>query len=287
MFDPKTDKYPYPEYTDQHYLKVKKDNGLIFDAHYPYVDRSKSFRRKQNLIRVLLRCIVFPMTYVRLGLCIKGKENLKEAKEMIEEGAISICNHVHMWDYLGIMNAIKPIRPHILAWAPNIRGENSFLIRMVGGIPIPESDFQATKAYMAHVGDMLDRGGWLHIYAEGSMWEYYQPIRPFKVGCSYFACRFGKPIIPMAYSYRKPNWIRRKIFRQIACFTLNIGKPVFANPNLPKAEREIDLVTRCHDAVCALAGIDPKENIYPPIFHNDKRIDYYTKEYGKGYKGSW
>ena len=27
MFDPKTDKYPYPEQTDKHYLKIKKNNS--------------------------------------------------------------------------------------------------------------------------------------------------------------------------------------------------------------------------------------------------------------------
>ena len=30
MFDPKTDKYPYPEQTDMHYLKIKKNNGAQY-----------------------------------------------------------------------------------------------------------------------------------------------------------------------------------------------------------------------------------------------------------------
>ena len=40
-FDPKTKKYPYPNITDQHYLEIKKNDGTIFDAHYPYFDKSK------------------------------------------------------------------------------------------------------------------------------------------------------------------------------------------------------------------------------------------------------
>ena len=48
MYDPKTDKYPYPEQTDQHYLKVKKNDGTVFDKDYPYVDNSKPFKRKQT-----------------------------------------------------------------------------------------------------------------------------------------------------------------------------------------------------------------------------------------------
>jgi len=40
MFLPKTTKYPYPEYTDGHYINVKKENGLVFDKNYPYIDKS-------------------------------------------------------------------------------------------------------------------------------------------------------------------------------------------------------------------------------------------------------
>ena len=286
MFDPKTDKYPYPEETDHHYLKVKKNDGTIFDKDYPYIDNSKSFKRKQKLTRLLLNTIVFPLSYIRMGLKIKGKENLKKHKEELDKGVISICNHVHMWDYIGIMNAVKYRKTNLLVWAPNVSGELGGMVRMVGGIPIPEHDPQATLAYLNTIENLLNNGGWLQIYPEGSMWEYYYPIRPFKRGSAYFACRFDKPILPLAYSYRKPGWIRRIIFKQIALFTLTIGEPLYQNKDLPKEEREIDLLKRCHDEVCHLAGINPKDNLYPPIFNNSKRVDYYTEIYGVNYKGS-
>ena len=118
------------------------------------------------------------------------------------------------------------------------------------------------------------------------MWEYYAPIRPFKRGATFFACAYNKPILPLAYSYRKPGWIRRKIFHQIACFTLNIGEPIYPNETLSIKEREVELNSRCHDAMCLLAGINPKENLYEALYNNSKRIDYYTTTYGVGYKGS-
>lgn len=46
MFDPQTHKYPYTEYTDEHYLKIKKNNGLVLTKDYPYIDNSFSFRFK-------------------------------------------------------------------------------------------------------------------------------------------------------------------------------------------------------------------------------------------------
>ena len=285
-YDPKTNKFPYPLETDHHYLVVKKDFGLVFDENYPYLDNSKKARFSKKLTRILLVLIVFPLTRIRLGLRIKGKENLKKHKETIRKGVLSCCNHVHMWDYLGIMTAIKPVKPNILVWAPNINGENGKMMRDVGGIPIPENNPRGTEAMMKAVEGLLNDGGWLHIYPEGSMWEYYAPIRPFKRGIAHMSIKYDKPIIPLAYSYRKPNWLRRVIFRQIACFTLHVGEPLSVDRSLPELEQEADLLKRCHEAVCTLAEIDPKDSLYPPIFHNDKRVDYYTDTYGVGYKGS-
>lgn len=286
-FDPKTDRFPYPENTDRHYLEVHKDRGIVFDTDYPYIDRSRAFRFKQELIRILLNILVFPLCRIRLGLKIEGRENLKKHRDVLNNGTLSVANHVHMWDYLSIMRAIRPYRSNLLSWAPNINGENGTLIRMVGGIPIPDSNIAATKTYLKAVRNLLQNDhGWLHIYPEGSMWEYYAPVRPFKRGAAHIAVDTNKPILPLGFSYRKPGWIRKHIFRQIACFTLRIGEPLFPNPALNPKEREKDLTIRCHDAVCRLVGIEPEDNLYPPLFDDSKRIDYYTDTYGIGYKGS-
>lgn len=275
LYDPKPTRYPFPKQTDRHYLVVKKNNGAVFDRNYPYIDRSRGFRFKQFLVRMLLYILAFPVATIRMGLRIRGRKNIKKNKALLKQGVISCCNHVHMWDYIAVMKAIRPFRSNLLAWAKNVRGENAKLIRMVGGIPIPEDDPHATGAFIATIKDLLAGGGWLHVYAEGSMWEYYAPVRPFKSGIGYFAVQCGKPILPLAFSYRKPGWIRRVIFRQTACLTLSVGEPLFADASLPRKARETDLVKRSHEAVCRLAGIDPKENLYPPAFDNSERVDYY------------
>ena len=274
-FDPKTHKYPYPIFTDEHYLVIKKNDHFVFDKDYPFIDRSKGFLFKQFIIRILLRTIVFPMTKIKLGLKVVNKKNLKKYKGVINNGVISISNHVHLFDYLAIMSVIKPIKPYVLVWAPNVRGENKKLVRMVGGIPIPEEDIGATLSYLNHIHNLLDNGGWLHIYPEGSMWEYYMPIRPFKKGSAYIAVSNNKPIMPFGFSYRKAGFIRRKLFKQPAVFTLTVGEPLYPDESLDKHKKEEELMIRSHDEVCRLAGIDPKENIYPPIFNKTKRVDYY------------
>ncbi len=287
MFDPKTDRFPYPSETDKHYLKVHMDRGIVFDTEYPYIDRSKGFLFRQGVVRFLLNAFVFWIAAIRMGLKIEGRENIRKYKDVLKNGVVSVANHVHMWDYIAVMTAIRPFRSNLLAWAPNVNGENGTLIRMVGGIPIPEGNTAATKTYLKVMRDLLqNRHGWLHIYAEGSMWEYYRPVRPFKRGAAHIACDSDKPILPLGFSYREPGWIRKHIFRQIATFTLHVGEPLFPNKELNAKEREKDLLIRSHEAVCRLVGIDPEENLYPAVFDNSKRIDYYTTTYGVGYKGS-
>ncbi len=286
-YDPKTNRYPYPEQTDRHYLHVKKDRGIVFDKNYPYLDRSPGFRFWDGFVRTLLYLLVFPLARIRMGLKIRGRDNLKRHRDLLSGGVVSCCNHVHMWDYIAVMCALRPRRTNILVWAPNVNGENGWMIRHTGGIPIPERGTDATMAYLRAVKGLLDGGGWLHLYPEGSMWEYYAPIRPFKRGAAYLACENGTPVLPMAFSYRRPGWIRRRIFGQIACLTLTIGEPLLPDPSLSDRDRKTDLTRRCHEAVCRLAGIEPQENPYPPVFRDSRRVDYYTEEYGVGYRGSW
>ena len=290
MFDPKTNKFPYPEDTGSHYLIVKKDNGNVYDENYPYIDKSFWFKFKQFWTRVLIIILVIPMTYLRLGLKIKGRKNLKKNKVLLKNGAVSVCNHVHMWDYLGIISAIHHIKwPNILSWDKNISGENGPLIRMVGGIPIPTQNMRGFAKFARSTIEHVQSGAWLHVAAEASMWEYYAPIRPFKDGAAYFAYKADKPLVPMAFTYRPLGWIRKHIFKQIATFTLHIGEPLFADKSLPQDKAIEKLTIEAHEAVCKLAGFEKGENLYKPLYNkeNSKRIDYYTNEYGIGYKGSW
>ena len=286
MFDPKTNRYPYPEQTDQHYLEIHKDRGLVFDASYPYIDRSGWFRFRQSVVRFLLNLIVFPMARIRLGLKVEGRENLKKYKDVLNNGVVSVSNHVHMWDYISVMKALRPHKTNLLVWAPNINGENGTIVRLVGGIPIPGKDVAAQKAHLKALKGLLNDHGWIHVYAEGSMWEYYAPIRPFKRGAAFIAVSNDKPVLPMGFSYREPGRIRRNVFHQTALFTLRIGEPLYPDKVLKLKDREKDLTIRAHKAVCVLAGIDPDMNIYEPVFNDSKRIDYYTDTYGVGYRGS-
>ena len=271
MFDPKSKKYPYPEYTDMHYLKIKKDKKIIFDESYPYLDKTKSFKFKKFLVRILLRLIVFPMTKIRLGLKIYNKKLLKLYKKDLKEGLIIVSNHIHMWDYLAILRLVKPIKPYVLVWDRNINGESGNLVRLVGGIPIPETTIGAKKKFLEAIKELMDNNKCMHVYPEGSMWELYPYLRPFKKGAFRFAYEYDKKILPLVFSFRRPNWVRRVIFKQEACLNLSVCEMKMANKDLDKNDAIEDLTVSTFDEMVKVAGIE--NNPYPPIFKNNKKVE--------------
>ena len=105
------------------------------------------------------------------------------------------------------------------------------------------------------------------------MWECYPYIRPFHTGAASLAIRHNKPVLPMGFSFRKPSWIRKHIFKQEVAITLTVGEPIFKNESLNEGEQRIDLTKRTFEAVCKLADVNPKDNPYPPIFDHNKRAD--------------
>ena len=105
------------------------------------------------------------------------------------------------------------------------------------------------------------------------MWECYPYIRPFHTGAFSLACRLNKPVLPIGFSFRKPSWIRRHIFKQEVAITLKIGEPLYKDETLSESEQRIDLAKRCHHAVCLLSDVDPKENPYEEIFNKTKKLD--------------
>lgn len=268
-FDPMSKKYPYPKNTDEHYLKFKKLKEIHLTKDYPFIHKGKWFLFQNHLLRLLLVTIGYLLVKIRLGFKVIGKENIKNNKELLKQGAISVSNHIHMWDYMAVNYAIDPFPPYVLVWENNIKGDLSWWVNHIGGIPIPENDQDASKAMYKETKKLLQNGGWLHIYAEGSMWELYRYIRPFKTGAAQIAYMVNKPILPMAFSYRKPGFIRRKIFKQEALLTINIGTPIIPDKN---HKDKYELTKRIHHEVCALAGI--KDNIYDAIYNDSKRIEY-------------
>lgn len=265
-------KIDYPERSDEHMITVKHLRDTNFDENYPY--RPKGFWHKisRGLLWVALNLVGFPVCTIRHGLRIHGRDVLKKYKKELKDGAITICNHVFMWDYLCVLKAIRPRLQYHLAWKTNFEGPNAGFIRWVGGMPIPTDNMRAMAKYQKAVGEVIQDKEWLHVFPEGSLWFYYPDIRPLKKGVFKYAVRYDKPIIPMAISFRERKGIE-KLFGKTPLADLHIGEPIFPDKTLPTAEAIDKMHAKAYKDMQALVGIFPGD----PTYNEDQDIDNYKK----------
>lgn len=264
--------YKYPDRSDEHMITVKHLRDTNFDEKYNYYDKTLWCKIKRGVLFVCLNLFVFPICTIRYGLKIKGRKNIKKNKKYFKDGAITICNHVLMWDYLCVLKAIRPHLQYHPGWKTNFEGPNGPLIRWVGGIPIPTGNIRAMAKFQRAIGEVLSDNKWLHFFPEGSMWFYYPDIRPLKKAIFKYAVRYNKPIIPMAISFRPRKGIW-KLFGKKPFADLNIGEPLFSDQSLSMNDAIDKLHKEAYHVMQVLNGINPGD----PTYSTDQNIEIYQK----------
>ena len=264
--------YEYPERSDEHVLKLKRVYRLKLDKNYKYMPRGFFFRIWRAIVAGLVHLVVFPLTRLIHGLKIYGRENLKKHKKELKNGAITISNHVFMWDYLCVLKAIRPHISYFPAWAPNC--ESSFMpfMRALGAMPIPEGDVHAMISFKHDLDKVAESKRWLHVFPEGSLWYFYPDIRPLKIAVFNYAVKFGKPLIPISMSFRPRTGIH-KLFGKGPLVDLHIAEPIYADSSLSPREAGEELRARAYDIMQRMNGINPGD----PTYNADQNIDKYVK----------
>ena len=264
--------YVYPERSDEHMITVKHLRDTNFDEHYQYLEKGFFHKVKRAVLWVGLNTVGFLACTIRHGLKIYGKENLRKHKKLLSNGAITICNHVFMWDYLCVLKAIRPRLQYHAGWKINFEGPNGPLIRWVGGIPIPTGNLRAMVKWQKAIEEVLNRKQWLHFFPEGSMWFYYPDIRPLKKAIFKFAVKFNKPVIPMSISFRprKGLW---KLIGKKPLADLHIGEPLIPDMSLPMEEAIDKLHKEAYHVMQVMNGINPGD----PTYNTNQDIDTYVK----------
>lgn len=264
--------YDYPESSDEHMLKVKKVREMKFDESYPYMPRGIFYKLLRCVYWILLTLIVFPITHLTHGLRIYGKKNLKKHRKALKGGAISISNHVFMWDYLCVLKAIRPRLAYFPVWKTNLEGSLAPFIRLSGGIPVPTDTVHAMIKFNKAIEGVLEDGKWLHFFPEGSLWFFYPDIRPLKKAVFRYAVKYDKPIVPITMSFRPRPKIMR-IFGKTPFIDLHIGEPLFPDNTLTAHEAEEKLHKDAYHIMQVMNGINPED----PTYNEDQNISHYKK----------
>ena len=264
--------YVYPERSDEHMITVKHLRDTHFDENYNYYDKTFWNKIKRGVLWVALNTVGFLAVTIRHGLKIYGRDKLRKYKKELKNGAITICNHVFMWDYLCVLKAIRPRLQYHAGWKINFEGPNGPLIRWVGGIPVPTENIRAMARFQKAIGNVLEDKKWLHFFPEGSMWFYYPDIRPLKKAIFKYSVKHNKPIIPMSISFR-PRTGLWKLIGKKPLADLHIGDPLFPDKTLPMNEAIEKIHKEAYHIMQVMNGINPGD----PTYNTDQNIENYKK----------
>ncbi len=264
--------YKYPQRSDEHMITVKHLRDTHFDENYQYLEKGFWHKVKRAALVVSLYLVGFHAATIRHGLKIYGREKLKKYKDILKDGAITVANHVFMWDYLCLLKAIRPRLQYHPGWATNFEGPNGPLIRWVGGIPIPAGNMRAMGKFQRAICEVLENGHWLHFFPEGSMWFYYPDVRPLKKAVFKYAVRYNKPVLPITFSFRPRKGIF-KLFSKNPFVDLHIGDPILPDTSLPQTEAVDKLHAEVYHVMQVMCGINPGD----PTYNVDQNIDTYQK----------
>jgi len=258
----------YSSKLDQHIMEMKYAHDLTLDENYPFLDKSFGFRFVRAMEHFLIYTVVFLLCSLRFGLKIEGREVLRKNRALLKNGAMTISNHIHKWDLLFVLKAIRYRSIYFPVWKENLKTTDRGFVRFTGGIPIPES-VSLMKCFNRAFDEIHARKKWIHAYPETAMFYFFQPIRPFKKGVFTMAYRYNLPVIPIAFSYRKPRFpftlvnVFRSIIRnqKLPMVTLRVGEPLLFDTTLGRKESVLKMRKDCHETIVRLAGIT--NNPYP------------------------
>ena len=264
--------YKYPEKCDEHMIEVKHIRDTNFDENYPYLEKGFWAKVKRGLLFLALNLLAIPACKIRHGVRYFGLKNIRKNKKMFKNGAITVSNHVFMWDFVCVSRAISPKLTSFPAWKTNFEGPSGSLIRWAGGIPIPDHSIKAMKSFNGALREVLESDRWLHFFPEGSMWYYYPDIRPLKKTVFRLAVHYNKPVIPMAFSFRPRKGIW-KIFSKNPFVDLHIAEPIMPDKTIPEHLAIEKLHKEVYDKMQQMCGITPDM----PNYNTDQSIENYQK----------
>lgn len=182
---------------------------------------------------------------------IKGMENLSELKT----GTILTCNHFNPFDCFTIEKTFrlsgqaktkklhKVIREGNYTNFPGLYG---FFFRNCDTLPL-SSNKRTMVEFMKAVDTLLQKGDFILIYPEQSMWWNYRKPKPLKHGAFKMAVRNNVPILPIFITMEDSDIIGEDGF-PVQEYTVNIAQPIYPDENLSQRERTEKMLNENYEA---------------------------------------
>ncbi|MCR5709891.1 MAG: 1-acyl-sn-glycerol-3-phosphate acyltransferase [Bacteroidales bacterium] len=231
-----------------------KNKDIRFDGTYPYLDKSLKFRFLHNLVYGIVWFVAFPLNRIRFGLKIYGREKIRRNRRLFSNGVMTVCNHVHRWDMICVLQAMRFRKAWIPMYAQPFNGKDGFKMKYVGGIPIPE-EYGGLVKFNQAMNELHGRKAWIHIFPESCSWKFYAPLRPFRTGAFNLAFKYSLPVIPMIISFRPRTGWRKLFGKDEPLLTIHVGDPIVPDTSAPRKTEAARMLDLAHKTMLEMAGI--------------------------------
>ena len=163
---------------------------------------------------------------------MKGLENLSA----LQSGAIITCNHFNAFDSFAMQMTYEASGQDKRALFRVIREGNytafpgfyGYLMRNYNTLPL-SSNAKVMQEFMRAVGLLLQKGHFILIYPEQSMWWNYRKPKPLQKGGYYIAARNNVPVLPCFITMEDSNFYGEDGF-PVQEYTIHVGKPIYPDP---------------------------------------------------------
>jgi lipopolysaccharide biosynthesis glycosyltransferase len=172
---------------------------------------------------------------------ITGEEYLRELKKN-KVGAVITCNHFNAYDSFAIQFAFEAagvrrrkmyrvIREGNYTGFPGFYG---FLMRHCDTLPL-SSNRDTMKKFMSAVDTILQKGDYVLVYPEQSMWWNYRKPKPLQKGAFTFAAKNQKPVVPVFITMSDSPIIDKDGFH-VQEYSIHICPPIYPDPEKRQAD---------------------------------------------------
>ena len=227
---------------------------IKFDGTYTYLDKSLKFKIVHFFIYFFTWILAFPLNKIRYGIRIEGREKIRQNRKLFANGVMTVCNHVHRWDMICVLQAMRYRKAWIPMYAQPFRGKDGFLMKSIGGIAIPE-ERSGLREFDKALDELRAAKQWIHIFPESCSWKFYAPLRPFKIGAFNMAYRYALPVIPMIISFRPRTGWRTLFLKDEPLLTIHVGDPILPDLNASRKEEVARMRNAAHKTMLDMAGI--------------------------------
>lgn len=160
-------------------------------------------------------------------------------------GAVVTCNHFHAADsfamqllYEKARRAKYPRRKlfRVISEAnyTSFPGFYGFLMRNCNTLPLSSNKF-TMKKFMFAVNTILQKGHFILVYPEQSMWWNYRKPKPLKKGAFNFAASNKVPILPCFITMEDTDVMDADGY-PVQAYTVHVAAPIYPDKDKTKAE---------------------------------------------------